>query len=288
MPARRSLAVALALALGLGLGLAATATAAPAPEATRVMFVGDSITGSPGCWRAPLWVALSNAGYPVDAVGINTVNECGDLADAAGDPWDPDNTGIGGVTATRMWIKLARDKVLEEHQPQVIVQLLGTNDLLGGSSAEEILAEYHQLLELYRNYDPGIRVVVGTPPPLDSGVCGCDAAQAELASALPGWAAGASTPESPVMVADLSTGFDPATDTDDGIHPNESGNAKLAAAWLPVIEGALDAAPASESPAPEIPADREAPEPSGGSWPLLALVAVVIAAGVGVAVRRRS
>ena len=43
--------------------LAASLVALPvAVSATRVMPLGDSITGSPGCWRALLWQRVQNAG----------------------------------------------------------------------------------------------------------------------------------------------------------------------------------------------------------------------------------
>jgi hypothetical protein len=199
-----------------------------------------------------------------------------------------------------MWIKLARDEVLATYRPQVIVQLLGTNDLLGGASADAILEQYDKLLELYREYLPSIRVVVGTPPPIDSGVCGCDAEQAALADSLAEWAAEASTDESPVMIADLSTGFDPATDTDDGIHPNDTGNAKLAAAWTPVIESALATQPVEATagataeptpvatPSPAVQIDADQPEGRGQWWFLGGAIVVVVAAGAFFAARSRS
>ena len=228
---------------------------APAPdtfpnEGTRVMFVGDSITGSPGCWRAPLWVTLTDAGHDVNMVGIRTENACGNVVNAAGDPWDPDNTGIGGITTTKMWVKLAQDEVLASTDPDVIVQLLGTNDLFGGATAEQVIAQYAKLVELYREYDPTISVVLGTPPPMSEETCGCNDVVAELASVLPTWAASVSTPEARVMVADLTTGFDPATDTYDGIHPSDSGTAKLAEAWAPVVSAALDARERAVQPEP--------------------------------------
>jgi lysophospholipase L1-like esterase len=280
---RRVAAAALAVVLSLIAAAPAVATSAAPGTAgqVRVMFVGDSITGNPGCWRAPVWVALTDAEWDVDMVGIRTENECGDVTNAAGEPWDPDNTGIGGITTTRMWIKLARDKVLESTQPQVIVQLLGTNDLLGGADADAILDEYTKLLELYRAYDAGIEVVIAAPPPIASGACGCDDAQAALAAALPAWAHDAATEDSTVTVADLSTGFDPATDTIDGIHPNDAGNAKLAAAWVPAIETALDAhgvVAIDDDPQPTPPA----------MWIVVAVLLVALAATSALVLRRRS
>jgi len=297
LPARRLLGLGVALALALAPVSAAVAAVTPAPDTypndgTRVMFVGDSITGSPGCWRPQVWADLTNAAHNVNMVGIRTANECGDFTNDAGDPWDPDNTGIGGITTTRMWIKLERDSVLEATDPDVIVMLLGTNDLFGGATSATILTQYSALLTLFRDYDPSISVVVGTPPPM-SEACGCAQAQTELAAALPSWAKAASTAASPVTVADLSTGFVPATDTGDGIHPNDAGNAKLATAWTPVISAALDAkviaaqstpepdvtATASQpSPSPSSSSAEDAPAPTTRSWVVLALVGLVAVA----------
>lgn len=53
---------------------AADTTAAP----VRVMPLGDSITGSPGCWRAVLWNKLQSTGYTsVDFVGTLGPQGCG-------------------------------------------------------------------------------------------------------------------------------------------------------------------------------------------------------------------
>lgn len=290
------------------------AAPAPAPDTapndgTRIMFVGDSITGSPGCWRPDVWVALTDAAHDINMVGIRTENGCGEVLNAAGESWDPDNIGIGGITTTRMWVKLAEDEVLPATDPDVIVMLLGTNDLFGGATADHIIGEYDKLLELYREYDPAMSVVVGTPPPMTAETCGCEAEQQELAAALPAWAEGASTPDSPVTIADLSTGFDAAADTYDGVHPNDAGNAKLAAAWTPVISAALDAKAiaasaspsatasaspsASGDPSPEATetggaAGEEATPPSAKSWLVFGIVVLVAVAVTLAMTRRRS
>jgi len=44
--------------------------ATPSFGATKIMPLGDSITGSPGCWRAYLWRQLQSNGYrDIDMVG---------------------------------------------------------------------------------------------------------------------------------------------------------------------------------------------------------------------------
>ena len=53
-----------------------------------------------------------------------------------------------------------------------------------------------------------------------------------LNNAIPGWAAAQNTTDSPITVVDCWTGFDDAKDTGDGVHPNSSGNQKMANCWF--------------------------------------------------------
>lgn len=288
---RRVLAGALACAAVLG--LATPSAGAPIDDTgpVRIAFIGDSITGSPGCWRAPVWAGLTDAGYRVEMVGLRTADECGGVTNAAGELWDPDNTGIGGISTTGMWVRLAKDDVLAQLKPDVVVQLLGTNDFVGRASQADVLAQYDMLLELYREHNPGVSVVVGAVPQIAPNQCDCQAEIAALDAGLEEWARHASTATSPVTVARIDEGFDPATDTDDGIHPNASGVTKLAAAWEPAIAAALDAralgAVAEPSPAGGVTGEVST---SLSPWTWLWLALAVAAAGavaLGGAARRR-
>jgi hypothetical protein len=60
-----------------------------------------------------------------------------------------------------------------------------------------------------------------------------------LNAQIPAWAQSISTAQSPVSVVDQWTGFDDATDTVDGVHPNDSGNAKMAARWFTPLAALL-------------------------------------------------
>lgn len=103
------LAAATAAVVTLGLLLAGTAVPARA-AATRIMALGDSITGSPGCWRALLWNRLVNAGHTgIDFVGTLPPQGCGVAHDG-------DNEGHGGALVTSVadqnqlpgWLSAAR------------------------------------------------------------------------------------------------------------------------------------------------------------------------------------
>jgi len=53
-------------------------------------------------------------------------------------------------------------------------------------------------------------------------------------------AAAVTTPESPVIIVDRWTDFDAAADTYDGVHPNQSGEQKMAAKWFEALDGVLE------------------------------------------------
>ena len=72
------------------------ATPASAATPVRIMPLGDSITGSPGCWRALLWNRLQSTGYTnIDFVGTLPPQGCGVAHDG-------DNEGHGGFLATNI------------------------------------------------------------------------------------------------------------------------------------------------------------------------------------------
>lgn len=81
---RKTWALLAALLATAGAVLFLTTTPASA-AAIRVMPLGDSITGSPGCWRALLWNKLQSTGYTdVDFVGTLPAQGCSV-------PYDGDN-----------------------------------------------------------------------------------------------------------------------------------------------------------------------------------------------------
>jgi chitodextrinase len=60
--------------------------------------------------------------------------------------------------------------------------------------------------------------------------------------AIPGWAAGKTTAASPITVVDQWTGFNTATDTTDGVHPNNAGSQKISDRWYAPLTSVLNGA----------------------------------------------
>src|ERR1041384_2601490 len=100
-----------------------TVPQASAATPTRIMALGDSITGSPGCWRALLWQHLRDTGYTdIDFVGTLPAPGCGFA-------YDGENEGHGGYLATDIANQNQLPGWLSATRPDVVLMHLGTNDV---------------------------------------------------------------------------------------------------------------------------------------------------------------
>lgn len=68
----------------------------------------------------------------------------------------------------------------------------------------------------------------------------------ELNRAIVNWAPGQNKTESPIWVVDQYSGFSGSGDNRDGIHPNDSGDTKMANIWYPALIQAFQAAKADK------------------------------------------
>ncbi|MEY4589355.1 MAG: hypothetical protein RL497_1431 [Pseudomonadota bacterium] len=199
----------------------------------NIMPLGDSITGSPGCWRAYLWNGLAAAGVKnINFVGTLTAQSCSQTHDA-------NNEGHGGYLVTNIAAQNQLPAWLNATNPDLVLMHFGTNDVWNNKSATEILAAYTKLVEQMRAKNPRMVVVVAQIIPLtprsSSACASCFNAVKTLNAAIPAWAKQLSTANSPILVADLWTGFDVQNDTSDGVHPVDSGNRKMADAWQKIL-----------------------------------------------------
>ncbi|WFE29074.1 cellulose binding domain-containing protein [Solwaraspora sp. WMMD791] len=230
---RRTTVYAVLAALAMALGLAVVAApAASAATPVRIMPLGDSITAGPGCWRALVWDQLRRAGHTdIDFVG--SASDGGSCN--YGFSYDPDHEGHGGFSA----VGIANDNQLppwlDAADPDIVVMHLGTNDLWGGwQSMDVIMAAFTTLVGQMRANNPDMKILVAQIIP-HHGCATCPADTVTLNNRIVGWAAGLTTARSPVAVVDQWTGFDAATDTGDGVHPNDAGFRKMADRFAPAI-----------------------------------------------------
>ena len=212
-----------------------TANAAP----PRIMALGDSITGSPGCWRALLAKHLQDTGHAADFVGSLAAPGCGFA-------YDGENEGHGGILATNIVRDNQLPGWLSSARPDVVLMHLGTNDVWNNIPASTILGAYTTMLGQMRANNPAIKLVVAQIIPMNPANCSaCAQRVTDLNAAIPGWARANSTTASPITVVDQWTGFDTAADTTDGVHPNSStGIQKIESRWYPAVVAALGSQPA--------------------------------------------
>jgi len=254
------------LAVILGVFAAgALAVLAPAPPGiaasapVKIMPLGDSITGSPGCWRALLWNMLQNTGYTnIHFVGTLPPQGCGI-------PYDGNNEGHGGILATGIVSQNLLPGWLAATSPDIVMMHLGTNDVWNGSfTTAQILAAYTTLVQQMRANNPAMKILVAQIIPMNPSGCSyCAQGVVNLDAAIPAWATSLTTAQSPIVVVNQWTGFNDATDTIDGVHPNDSGNQKIASKWYPALTQFLTV---TSSPPPS-PTPSGTPSPTSSGTP---------------------
>ena len=208
----------------------ATVQAQPATGPVRILPLGASITYGYeyGSYRAPLWHLLTADGYEIDFVGSQS--------DGPADLPDRDHEGHPGWRIAQIEERAAG--WVEEHDPDIVLLHVGTNDLIQGASAEEAASAMESLLGTLTAAAPDMTVIVSTLIPLHEG----DATWRQTNAAFAGLVAERAAAGDRVLLADMSDGGPEAgAEIPDGVHPNGAGYAAMAQVWHPVVVEALAA-----------------------------------------------
>jgi len=184
-------------------------------------------------------VKLVDEGTEVDFVGSQDSVFGGrnpEWPDRHGHAFDRDHEGHWGWNTEQVLAADALPRWLQGYTPDLVLLHLGTNDAADGDSPRAIAERLARIVELLRAKNPRVRIALAKLIPLagDSG-----GAIAALNREIGSLGERLATKESPVVVVDQNSGFDPATDSYDGIHPNAAGEEKMAARWLEGIHRAL-------------------------------------------------
>ena len=242
-PAKRNAWLLFALlVLGCGGDGSSTATSGSGSQSSRsnatvkIMPLGDSITESlspHNSYRYHLWHLLLNKDYRIDFVG--SLHGVGGGPPANPD-FDIDHEGHAGWRADeilaniQMWATQAA--------PDVVLLHIGTNDLCQRQSVASTVTDIGHIIDVLRTVNPRIQILLAQLiGQASSSNCGIPALNAQL----PGLAADKTHPKSPIVLVDQFTGFDPATMTYDGEHPNDIGDSRMADRWFEKLAPTLDA-----------------------------------------------
>lgn len=199
----------------------------------RIMPLGDSITQADrnhNSYRRPLWFKLREAGYNINFVGSTKSNYLGNAPNA---DFDQDHEGHWGWQVDEVlknvagWTKTAN--------PDVVLIHLGTNDLLRGERDETTIAELRQLIQTMRQQNPRLKILLAQLIPST----GAEPQTQRLNQQIAQLARSLNSQASPVILVDQFNGFNVVQDTYDGLHPNESGEKKMAEQWFRGLQKAL-------------------------------------------------
>ncbi|MBW2415707.1 MAG: cellulose-binding protein [Deltaproteobacteria bacterium] len=218
---------------------------APRPaSAIDIACLGDSITQSNSShlsYRYNLWVKLLDDGRQFDMVGSLENNSGGNPSWPLhnGSAFDQDHEGHwawraddilngkgGGGLAT--W--------LAGYTPDVVLIHIGSNDALQSQSTPSTVAEIGTIIDTLRADNASVTVFLAKLIPTDRVQ---NPNIIALNAEIDGIASTKSTAASPIFVVDQFAGFDVAADTFDGIHPDESGEEKMAQKWFAAMAANL-------------------------------------------------
>jgi hypothetical protein len=198
------------------------------------MPLGDSITNAEtghASYRYWLWHNLVDNGYTnVDFVGSQT----GVLN---GPPLYPDfdqnHEGHWGWRADEILGQIGG--WANTYRPDIVLMHLGTNDMFQGQTVSSTINELGSIIDSVRQSSPNVTFLFAQVIP---SVNNAQQLQ-QLNNAIPGLAAQKNTQQSRVIVVDQWTGYNGSTDNYDGIHPNQSGEQKMANKWYATLQTLL-------------------------------------------------
>ena len=203
--------------------------AIPPVTPIKIMPLGDSITYglyAPGGYRAPLYQQLANANFNVNFVGTQNNNPAS---------WLPsiDHEGHSGYRIDQIasgflsWVNAVPS-------PDIILLLIGTNDYGQQYNTASATNRLDQLISLIATNRPNARLVVANLTLRTDNSTYESQIETTFNPFIPGIVAGHAARGQHVSFVDLHSALG-AADLTDGLHPNQSGYDKMAAAWYAAI-----------------------------------------------------
>jgi lysophospholipase L1-like esterase len=156
--------------------------------------------------------------------------------------FDPDHEGHSGWRADQILNGIGHSDCsgsgglgiwLGSYTPDISLIHLGTNDLLQGQSIESTVSELEGIIALLRADNPAVKVLLAKIIPTSDARAAARVPLLNEQIAL--LAARMDTATSRVVLVDMTIGFNTATDLYDGVHPNPSGEQKMAQQWYQAL-----------------------------------------------------
>jgi lysophospholipase L1-like esterase len=215
-------------------------------QAIRIMPLGDSITygsSTPGGYRLPLYVSLTNAGYNVDYVGTridNAANALGLEVNHQGlGGWKISDGAIGLYESVYGWFEQIDD-------PHVVLLHIGTNDSGGGNLFTNAVERLDALITRIALCQPSAHIIVTTLIPR------AEPTETTISNVfnrfVPDKVASQQALGRNVHALDMHA-YLTTNDMYDTVHPTASGYAKMADAWYTAITNIIGTNTVANQPA---------------------------------------
>jgi lysophospholipase L1-like esterase len=194
------------------------------------MPLGDSITSGVGStnnngYRKPLYLNLTAAGYNFDFVGSQTDGDFADPDHEGHSGWHADTTGTNDILGQIY-------NLLVANPADVILLHIGTNDIsASGQDANEI----SDILDEIDRFSTDIKVILALIINRQS----YSPETTQFNNDVSNMAQNRINAGDDIIIVDMESTLNYATDMADDIHPNDAGYAKMAEVWYNALVGCL-------------------------------------------------
>jgi lysophospholipase L1-like esterase len=212
-------------------------------DPVRIMLIGDALTegSNPAeSYRRYLDGLLRRKGHLIDFVGNRKGHHEEDFTNDRF-AYDPDHEGHWGRDSK--WLAENIQTMLSGKVPDAVVLQLGSTEIAGASGddvTDKLVPNLGTIVAALRSNNPQVRIVLTTMIPLP----GKAEAVRLLNQGISSYAGTHSTEQSPLVVADLTDGFETSKHlAADGARPTASGAKRMAEALASAIDPLLGDGP---------------------------------------------
>jgi acyl-CoA thioesterase I len=198
---------------------------------TRILPLGDSVTSSfspQNSYRCWLWRLLERNGYNADFVGTQWGVAGGP---PAYDGFDMHHEGHPGWTSSDVLFNI--EWIASATVPDVVLLDIGANDVIEGIPSGQTCTNIVWIIRNLREVNPDVVILLAqTTPYAGQNKQG----MSRLREAVKRAATLAKREGARVASVNLAASFNVRKDTIDGIHPNITGERKIANRYYPVLK----------------------------------------------------
>lgn len=201
-------------------------------EQPKILAIGDSVTSgehpiepTPGAYRLQLQNDFVADDLSVDFIGSQTNQET--------NLNDPEHEGHPGWTINEL-TELLDQGLLTNYQPDIVLLMAGTNDVLKHDQASEVIDDLNQIIDRLQADLPDVPILISSIAPMEPTLIGEGRANIvqEVNAQLPELA---EQQGSQVTYVNAGGSLDLSEIVADGIHPNAAGYQEIGDAWYDAL-----------------------------------------------------